>query len=46
MYHFLELTNELVINQVLRKENSALYTEIADKIFGTLKDSIATLFSL
>ena len=36
--NFLELTNELVINQVLIKENSALYTEISDKIFGTLKD--------
>ena len=36
--NFLELTKELVINQLLIKENLAYYTDITDNIFLCLKD--------
>ena len=36
--NFHELTKELVINQILIKENLASFTEISDKIFLCLKD--------
>ena len=36
--NFSELTKELIINQILIKENLALYTDISDSIFPCLKD--------
>ena len=36
--NFLELTKELVINQILIKENLAFFTDITDNIFLFLKD--------
>ena len=36
--NFLELTKELVINEILIKENLAFFTDIADNIFPCLKD--------
>ena len=36
--NFIELTKELIINQILIKENSATFTEIFDNIFLSLKD--------
>ena len=36
--NFLELTKELVINQILIKENLAYFTDITDNIFPCLRD--------
>ena len=36
--NFLELTKELVINEILIKENLAFFTDITDNIFPCLKD--------